>query len=185
MTGWLARNERKSLGSSLFAVGKGGWLDGHTMLRSLKISTTGGMPGTPAPPQLSTSEVGRFLRKRHVRRDRTAAEIGPPNRTGIRSSPWHAISTGSTTGTDRSEIGPYHGSHWATHLGLSINLASTEHLRGRAISPKAPRPQRSDRRTRRRYGTFRGRQSRRAVPRGRTARRSVPTCEHDTETTNR
>ena len=54
---------------------------------------------------------------------------------------------------DRSEIGPYLGGHWATPRGPSANSVSPEHLRVRAMSPKAPRLRR------------------------RTARRSVPTSE--------
>ena len=54
---------------------------------------------------------------------------------------------------DRSEIGPYRGDHRATPLSPSAHSALPEHLRGRAISPKAPRL------------------------RCRTARRSVPTWE--------
>ena len=38
---------------------------------------------------------------------------------------------------DRSEIGPYLGGHWATPQGPSANSVSPEHLRVRAISPKA------------------------------------------------
>ena len=66
--------------------------------------------------------------------------------------------------------------------GVTENPTSPKHLRGRAISPKAPRPQTqttadTDHRTGQKYGTLHGRQSRRAVPRGRTARRSFPTTE--------
>jgi len=42
---------------------------------------------------------------------------------------------------DRSEIGPYLGSLRATSRGVTINSALPGHLRGKAISPKAPRPQ--------------------------------------------
>jgi hypothetical protein len=71
-------------------------------------------------PHPSTSEVGRFLRKRLVRRhgprrDRSAAD------------------------TDRSEIGPYLGSPRTTS-GWPKNT-SPKRLRGRATSPKAPRQQ--------------------------------------------
>ena len=38
---------------------------------------------------------------------------------------------------DRSEIGPYLGGHWATPRGPSAKSVSPEHLRVRAISPKA------------------------------------------------
>ena len=44
------------------------------------------------------------------------------------------------TAPDRSEIGPYLGSLRATPQGPSANSASPRHLRGGAISPKAPGP---------------------------------------------
>ncbi len=40
--------------------------------------------------------------------------------------------------TDRSEIGPYLGSHWATSQSPTTNPALSVNLRGMAISPKAP-----------------------------------------------
>ena len=45
------------------------------------------------------------------------------------------------TAPDRSEIGPYLGSLWATPQSSSANSASPTHFRGGAISPKAPGPQ--------------------------------------------
>ena len=47
----------------------------------------------------------------------------------------------TAAGPDRSEIGPYLGSLRATSRGFTINSALPGHLRGKAISPKAPRPQ--------------------------------------------
>ena len=47
----------------------------------------------------------------------------------------------TAAGPDRSEIGPYLGSLRATSRGVTINSALPGHLRGKAISPKAPRPQ--------------------------------------------
>ena len=48
--------------------------------------------------------------------------------------------------TDRSEIGPYLGSHWATSWSPTTNSASPGNLRGGAISPKAPTSADTDRR---------------------------------------
>ena len=42
-----------------------------------------------------------------------------------RQSPWQALSTASTTGPDRSEIGPYLGGHWATSKGSYHKLGLT------------------------------------------------------------
>jgi hypothetical protein len=104
--------------------------------------TASGWPKNP--PHLSTSEVGRFLRKR---------------RSGEHDKEAPLSLTGNLDGQyrrpDRSEIGPYLGSHQVTfgsgrkkHLtqarkssdGLRVAEKSTspEHLQGRAISPKAP-----------------------------------------------
>ena len=47
----------------------------------------------------------------------------------------------TAAGPDCSEIGPYLGSLRATSRGVTINSALPGHLRGKAISPKAPRPQ--------------------------------------------
>ena len=48
--------------------------------------------------------------------------------------------------TDRSEIGPYLGSHWATSQSPTTNPALSANLRGMAISPKAPTSADTDRR---------------------------------------
>ncbi len=67
-------------------------------LRGLRA--TSGWPKNPPHP--NTSEVGRFLRKRHVCRHGT-----PSSRP--------------TADTDRSEIGPYLGSLWAASGGPKPN----------------------------------------------------------------
>ena len=48
--------------------------------------------------------------------------------------------------TDRSEIGPYLRSHWATSQSPTTNPALSANLRGMAISPKAPTSADTDRR---------------------------------------
>jgi hypothetical protein len=89
-------------------------------------------------------------------------------------------------GTDRSEIGPYLGSHWAAsgspknppHPSTSEvgRFLRKRHVGGHDKERHSPYPIPQGR-TARRYVTLHGRQSRRAVPQGRTARRSVPTSE--------
>jgi hypothetical protein len=89
-------------------------------------------------------------------------------------------------GTDRSEIGPYLGSHWAAfgspkdprHSSTSEvgRFLRKRHVGGHDKERHSPYPIPQGR-TARTYVTLHGRQSRRAVPQGRTARRSVPTSE--------
>ncbi len=115
----------------------------------------------------STSEVGRFLRKRRGCTD------GP---LGDRSLPRSRI--GTSAGADnrtRRLIGLHRGFLLQTlHHRSSSEVG--RFLRKRRVR-RAGTPHRSDRRTGRKYGTLHIRQSRWAVPRGRTARRSVPTSE--------
>ena len=54
--------------------------------------------------------------------------------------------------TDRSEIGPYLGSHWATSQSPTTNPALSANLRRMAISPKAPTSADMDRRRARPLG---------------------------------
>ena len=88
-------------------------------LGSLRATSRGFTINSALP---GTSEVRRFLRKRHVHR------LGPPQ-------------SRTAAGPDCSEIGPYLGSLRTTSRGFTINSALPGHLRGKAISPKAPRPQ--------------------------------------------
>ena len=88
------------------------------------------------PPRLSTPEVRRFLRKRRVRRH------GPPQcRTARRSVP-----TSEAFGRYPESYHKLNLTRAPPQVGLhprvsTTNSASPEHLRGKAISPKAPRPQ--------------------------------------------
>ena len=94
---------------------------------------SGGPKKTPHP---RTSEVRRFLRKRHVRRH------GPPqSRTARRSVP-----TSEAFGRYPESYHKLNLTRAPPQVGLhprvsTTNSASPEHLRGKAISPKAPRPQ--------------------------------------------
>ena len=73
----------------------------HALPRSSGY-TAGFLPQTQPDP--GTSEIGRFLRKRHsAEHDREAAFSMAGTLDG------QAIFMASTTGTDRSEIGPYLG----------------------------------------------------------------------------
>jgi hypothetical protein len=80
---------------------------GRTARRSVPTSEVLGIhPGVlpQTQPHPGTSEVGRFLRKRHsAEHDREAAFSMAGTLDG------QAIFMASTTGTDRSEIGPYLG----------------------------------------------------------------------------
>ncbi len=92
----------------------------------------------PPPPLTSpvshpcTSVVGRYLRKR---RSCDQDKEAPLSQASTLNGHYHGA---SATGTDRSEIGPYLGGHWATYTVPATNSASPMHFRGRAISPKAP-----------------------------------------------
>ena len=109
--------------------------DGPLGDRSLPRKLFGLHPRVPpqTQPRLNTSEVGRFLRKRHVDEqdgDTSLSMVGNldgqyrrAGQLGDRSLPRKLF------GLHRSEIGPYLGSHWATSHGPSINSASPEHLR--------------------------------------------------------
>jgi hypothetical protein len=113
------------------------------------------------------SEVGRFLRKRHVHRAGPLGDRSLPGRFSgdIRDSavglafpdtlPELGDFSESATSAvpDRSEIGPYRGGSRAISGIVPWTWHSQARFRGRAISPKAP------------------------CPRCRTARRSVPTGE--------
>ena len=103
------------------------------------------------PPHPSASEVRRFLRKRHVRR------LGLPQRSVHRR---HGPLGDQSLPRKSSD-----------YIWVAENPTSPKRLRGRAISPKAPRPQT---RTTAEIGP----------PQTRTAQRSVPLCELETETTN-
>ena len=110
--------------------------------RSLPRKSSDYIRGAKKTPHPRTSEVRRFLRKRHIRRH------GPPQRSVHRRH--------GPLG-DRSL--PRRSSDYIR--GAEKNT-SPKHLRGKAISPKAPHPQ-----------TWTATEI--GPPQTRTARRSVPT----------
>ena len=87
------------------------------------------------PPHPSTSEVGRFLRKRHVRRH------GPPQGQAVYRDRLQRVKVrlrgparqGTGCLTSQEVLGP--------HPVVLPKLTSPKNFRGRAISPKAPCPQ--------------------------------------------
>ena len=108
---------------------------GRTARRSVPTSEVIGLHLGFLPqiqPRLSTSEVGRFLRKRRYgEHDKEA----PLSRARTLDGQFHEASTtrpvprlqypaASTTGTDRSEIGPYLGDPRSTSRVPATNSAS-------------------------------------------------------------
>ena len=129
-------------------------------------------------PHPNTSEVGRFLQKRHVRRH------GPPQRSDRSEIGSYLGSPRTTSGWPKnpphpsaSEVGRFlqkrhvrrHGPlgdrliprKSSDYIRVAKQSTSSKHLRGRTISPKAPGPQT---RTAAEIGPSQTRTARRSVP---------------------